>query len=47
MRLSVSEPKTVAELLDAAQDGEQFGAVVMDIFAALEKLKWKEQDDDE
>jgi hypothetical protein len=33
----VTEPKTVAEQLDAAQTGEEFGAVVMGLFTALEK----------
>lgn len=32
-------PKTLAEQLDAAQTGEEFGAVVMGLFGALERLK--------
>lgn len=30
-------PKTLAERLDAAQDGDQFGAVLMGLFGSLEK----------
>jgi hypothetical protein len=41
----MSEP-TIAERLDASQNGEQFGAVVMDIFSALEKMMWQEDDDE-
>jgi len=33
----MTDPKTVAEKLDAAQNGEQFGAVLSDLFRALEK----------
>ena len=39
----VKEPKTVAELLDAAQDGQEFGVVLQGLFGALEKAI----DDDE
>ena len=34
-----TEPKTWAEQLDAAETGEQFGAVLNNLFAALEKAK--------
>jgi hypothetical protein len=37
--------KTFAEMLDAAGDGEEFGAVVMQIFAAAEAAK--DRGDDE
>lgn len=37
-------PKTLAEQLDAAQTGKEFGAVIMGLFGALEKLK--ESDDE-
>jgi hypothetical protein len=30
------EPKTVAEQLDAAQSGEEFGQVLQNLFKALE-----------
>jgi len=35
----MSDPKTVAEQLDAAESGEEFGNVILGLFAALEKLK--------
>jgi hypothetical protein len=35
----VSEPKTFAERLDAAQDGQEFGAVIDDMFKALQSAK--------
>lgn len=35
----MSEPKTVAEQLDAAQSGEEFSQIVNNLFGALEKLK--------
>ena len=31
--------KTFAEMLDAAGDGDEFGAVIMQIFAAAEAAK--------
>lgn len=34
-----AEPKTVAERLDAARDGEEFGAVLMGLFAALDRAR--------
>ena len=34
----MSEPKTVAEQLDAAQTGEEFGSVILGLFNTLEKL---------
>ena len=33
----MSEPKTVAERLDAAESGEQFGRVLQGLFASLEQ----------
>lgn len=35
----MNDPKTIAEKLDAAQDGQQFGAVLNQLFSALEKAK--------
>ena len=32
------EPKTVPEMLDAAQTGEEFGQVIFGIFTTLERL---------
>lgn len=34
----MNDPKTVAEQLDAAESGEEFGNVILGLFAALEKL---------
>jgi len=39
----VNDPKTVAEQLDAAKDGEEFGQVLMGFFSALAK----QREDDE
>lgn len=33
----MSDPKTVAEQLDAAQTGEEFGSVILGLFGKLEK----------
>ena len=35
----VNDPKTVAEQLDAAKDGEEFGQVLMGFFAAMDKAR--------
>jgi hypothetical protein len=35
----VSEPKTVAEQLDAAQDGQEFGQIIQNMFRSLESAK--------
>ena len=35
----MSEPKTVPEMLDAAETGEQFGQVILGIFKTLERLQ--------
>jgi len=35
----VSEPKTFAEALDAAQSGEEFGQVIMSVMAKLAALE--------
>ena len=39
----MNEPKTVAEMLDAAETGEEFGNVLMGFFSALAK----QREDDE
>jgi len=33
------EDKTIAEQLDAAQDGKEWGLVIQDMFAALSEAK--------
>jgi hypothetical protein len=33
--------------LDNAKDGQEFTKVILGLFSDLEKMKWKEQDDDE
>jgi len=33
------QPLTIAEQLDAAQTDEEFGQVIMGLFATLEKMK--------
>jgi len=35
----MTEPKTFAERLDAAQDGKEWGLVIQDMFAALAEAK--------
>ena len=35
----MNEPKTVAEKLDAAKDGQEFGQVLNGLFGALERAK--------
>jgi hypothetical protein len=35
----VTEPKTLAEQLDAAQTGEEFGGVLMGLFGYLEQAR--------
>jgi hypothetical protein len=40
--MSDIEPKTVAERLDAARNGEEFGEVINRVFAALEKAMREE-----
>jgi len=35
----MTEPKTVAEMLDAAQTGEEFGTVILRIFKTLERMQ--------
>jgi hypothetical protein len=35
----MTEPKTVPEMLDAAQTGEEFGVVILGIFKTLERLQ--------
>ena len=37
--VAMTEPKTVPEMLDAAETGEDFGAVILGIFKTLERLK--------
>jgi len=41
----MTEPKTFAERLDAAPDGQAFANVILDMFTALEKAK--DADDDQ
>lgn len=43
----MTEPKTVPEMLDAARDGTEFGAVVMGLFAAAAKARDNAEDGDE
>lgn len=38
----MDQPKTIAEKLDAANDGKEFGAVIIDMFAALDKARYEE-----
>ena len=40
----VNDPKTVAEQLDAAKDGEEFGKLLKGFFAALADAKHREDD---
>ena len=40
----MSEPKTIPEKLDAANDGEEFLNVLMGLFAALEKARADDDD---
>ena len=35
----MTDPKTFAERLDAAQDGKEWGLVIQDMFAALAEAK--------
>jgi len=35
----MTEPKTFAERLDAAPDGETFGVIISDMFACLQSAK--------
>ena len=35
----MTEPKSFAERLDAAQDGKEWGLVIQDMFAALDQAK--------
>jgi hypothetical protein len=37
--VAMTEPKTVPEMLDAAETGEQFGQVILGIFKTLERLQ--------
>lgn len=37
---SPEDPKTLPELLDAAESGEEFGQVLTGFFAALDKARW-------
>lgn len=41
----MDEPKTVAEKLDAAKDGSEFQAVLMDLFSALDKAVQESKED--
>ncbi len=35
----MSDPKTFAERLDAAQDGQEFGQIIQNMFRSLESAK--------
>jgi len=37
--VAMTEPKTVPEMLDAAQTGEEFGNVILGIFKTLERMQ--------
>ena len=39
----MSDPKTVAEQLDAAKNGNEFGLAVLGFFAALDKGRGAEE----
>jgi len=39
----IREPKTVPEKLDAAQNGEQFGQVLMGLFSALDEARFADE----
>lgn len=41
----MKEPKTLPEMLDAAQDGKEFAEVLGGLFAALDKARAKEEDE--
>jgi hypothetical protein len=43
----MADRKTVAEQLDAAQNGDEFGGVILGFFAALDKARWAEEDTDD
>jgi hypothetical protein len=43
---AVTDPKTFPEMLDAAQTGEQFAALLGGAFKALEKAIDEEHDDE-
>ena len=42
----MTEPKTLAEKLDAARDGREFAAVLGGLFAALEQARDEDGTDD-
>lgn len=39
----MTEPRTLPEMLDAAKDGQEFGAVLMGFFNAVDKAREDEQ----
>lgn len=39
----MNEPRTLPELLDAAETGEQFGAVLMGFFDAVDKARQEDR----
>lgn len=41
--VGVTEPKTVAEKLDAAKSGEEFADVIQGLFGALERARDEEE----
>lgn len=38
----VDGPVTIAEQLDAAKNGEEFGQVLMGLFRTLDKARWSD-----
>lgn len=43
----MDDPRTVAEQLDAAKTGEEFGGVLMGFMAAMDKARWAEEEADD
>ena len=43
--MTAPEPKTLPEMLDAAATGEEFGAVLGGLFAALDRARQQEEAD--
>lgn len=41
----MTEPRTLAEQLDAAENGEQFANVLMGLFATLDKARREDECD--
>lgn len=43
----MTAPRTIVEQLDAASNGQEFGAAINGLFSALETLMAREDDDDD